>query len=115
MAEIVSIPESLYEAASIDGANRWQQDLYITLPLLRNVIGTCMILAATLSLIYFEGIFLMTGGGPANATMNLPMLAYNQYSNFRWGYTNAIGLTILILGLIFILVIRTVFRVGEEN
>ena len=115
LAEIASIPESLYEASAIDGANAWQQDLYITLPLLRNAIGTSMILAATLSLIYFEGIFLMTQGGPANATMNLPMLAYSQYQNFRWGYTNAIGTTILLLGLVFILIIRTVFRVGERH
>jgi raffinose/stachyose/melibiose transport system permease protein len=113
MAEIASIPESLYEAATVDGAKPWQRDLFITLPLLRTVVGTCMILAATMSLIYFEGIFLMTGGGPADATLNLPMFAYRHYSQFNWGYANAIGVVILLLGVLAILTIRRVFRVRE--
>jgi raffinose/stachyose/melibiose transport system permease protein len=113
MAEIASIPESLYEAATVDGAKAWQRDLFITLPLLRTVIGTCMILAATMSLIYFEGIFLMTGGGPADATLNLPMFAYRHYSQFNWGYANAIGVIILLMGVLAILTIRRVFR-GRE-
>ncbi|NIV35754.1 MAG: sugar ABC transporter permease, partial [Anaerolineae bacterium] len=66
MAEIVAIPESLYEAAAIDGASQIQKDLFITLPLLRNIVGTCVILAVTQSLIYFEGILLLTNGGPRN-------------------------------------------------
>lgn len=115
MAEIVAIPDEIYEAADIDGASAVQKDLYITLPLLRNIIGTCMILAATQSLIYFEGVLLMTNGGPANATLNLPMFAYQEYSLFRWGYTNTIGLVILSAGLMLILIIKTIFRVGERD
>lgn len=115
MAEIVSIPDSIYEAAQIDGASHLQQDFFITLPLLRNVLGTCMILSATRSLIYFEGILLMTNGGPMNATLNLPMFAYKEYSNYHYGYTNTIGFVILIFGLITIVVIRRLFRIGERD
>lgn len=115
MAEIAAIPESLYEAAEIDGATEFQKDLLITVPLLRNIIGTAMILAATQSLIYFEGILLMTNGGPANATLNMPMFAYRNYSNFNWGYTNAIGVLILILGIVLIVTIRALFRVGRRD
>ena len=115
MAEIVAIPDSLYEAASIDGATRTQQDVFITLPLLRNVVGTCVILAVTQSLIYFEGILLLTNGGPRNATLNLPMFAYQKYQLFEWGYANAIGVVIFILGLLSIALVWSLFRVGKRD
>ena len=115
MADIVAIPDSLYEAASIDGATRTQQDVFITLPLLRNVVGTCVILAVTQSLIYFEGILLLTNGGPRNATLNLPMFAYQKYQLFEWGYANAIGVVIFILGLVSIAAVWSLFRVGKRD
>ena len=115
MAEIVAIPESLYEAAAIDGATRTQQDFFITLPLLRNVVGTCVILAVTGSLIYFEGILLLTNGGPRNATLNLPMFAYQKYQLFEWGYANTIGVVIFVIGLISIATIWKVFNVGRRD
>lgn len=113
MAEIAAIPEDLYEAAIIDGANELQQDFHITLPLLRNVIGTCMILTVTQSLIYFEGIFLTTGGGPANATLNLSMATYRAFEDYDWGEANAIGIHILGLGVVAVIAIRKLFRIGE--
>ena len=115
MAEIVAIPESLYEAAAIDGATRTQQDIFITLPLLRNVVGTCVILAVTGSLVYFEGILLLTNGGPRNATLNLPMFAYQKYQLFEWGYANTIGVVIFILGLLSIATIWKLFNVGKRD
>ncbi len=115
MAEIAAIPQDIYEAAYVDGASELDQDLKITLPLLRNVIGTCMILTVTQSLIYFEGIFLTTGGGPANATLNLSMATYRAFENFDWGEANAIGMHILTLGVVAILVIRRVFRIGDKD
>lgn len=115
MAEIVAIPESLYEAAAIDGATRNQQDVFITLPLLRNVVGTCVILAVTGSLVYFEGILLLTNGGPRNATLNLPMFAYQKYQLFEWGYANTIGVVIFVLGLLSIATIWKLFNVGRRD
>lgn len=115
MAEIATIPQDLYEAATIDGASELQQDVKITLPLLRNVIGTCMILTVTQSLIYFEGIFLTTGGGPANATLNLSMATYRAFENFDWGEANAIGMHILTLGVVAIVAIRHIFRIGDHD
>ena len=114
MAEIATIPGDLYESAVLDGASEVAQDFYITLPLLRNVIGTCMILTVTQSLIYFEGIFLTTGGGPANATLNLSMATYRNFENFRWGQANTIGVHIVVFGVLAILIIRRVFRIGEK-
>lgn len=114
MAEIAAIPEDIYDQAIIDGASELQQDIHLTLPLLRNVIGTCMILTVTQSLIYFEGIFLTTKGGPANATLNLSMATYRDFSEFEWGQANTIGVHIVILGVVAIVAIRRIFRVGER-
>jgi raffinose/stachyose/melibiose transport system permease protein len=115
MAEIVAIPDSLYEAAAIDGATQTQQDFFITLPLLRNVLGTCTILTVTQSLIYFEGILLTTEGGPRNATLNLPMLAYKHKELVDWGYANTVGVVIFLLGILSIVLIWRLFRVGNKD
>ena len=114
MAEIASIPEDIYEAAVLDGASELTQDLKLTLSLLRNVIGTCMILTITQSLVYFEGIFLITKGGPANATLNLSMATYRSFETFEWGEANAIGVHIVVFGIAAILLVRRLFRIGER-
>ena len=71
-----SLPNELYEAASIDGAGRIKRFFYITLPLMRPTI----LILLTLFIIYtfkvFELIYVMTGGGPGYATMVIPLLAY---------------------------------------
>ncbi len=114
MAEIASIPGSLYEAAEIDGATRPQQVRHITLPLLRNVIGTCMILSVSIGLVSFEVIFLMTEGGPANETMNLAMHLYNKFTFTQFGYANAIGVFLIGLGFLLMMILNRAFRVGEQ-
>lgn len=115
LAEIASIPGELYESARIDGATETQQDRYITLPLLRRVIGTCMVLAVSLSLVGFEYIFLMTRGGPANATMTLPFYIYRLYTVPRFGYSNLVGLVTLLLGFATILVVQRIVKFREER
>jgi ABC-type sugar transport system permease subunit len=78
LAGMQAIPSEQYEAAEVDGANAWQRWLYVTLPGLRHVmLVTCM-----LSLIWtantFDIVFIMTRGGPSNATEVFPMLIYDQ-------------------------------------
>ena len=63
-----SIPPSLYEAASIDGASRWQQFRRITLPLIRPSLFLCFVVGIINSFTAFDLIFVMTGGGPGHAT-----------------------------------------------
>lgn len=116
LTEIGSIPNSLYEAADIDGASQWQKDLLITLPQLRNVIGTCTIIAATSKLKEFELIYLTTKGGPGTETMSLPLYLYNTsivQNNF--GYANMIGTILIGLGLILIYIISKVFKIGSDH
>ena len=116
LTEIGTIPDSLYEAADLDGASQWQKDLFITIPQLRNVIGTCMIIAATSKLKEFELIYLTTKGGPGTETMSLPLYLYNTsivQNNF--GYSNMIGTVLICLGLILIYIISKVFKIASDD
>ncbi len=114
-AEIVSIPTSVIESACIEGASSIQTDIYIRLPLLRNIIGTGMIMAVTSTLKMFEVIFLTTHGGPGNITMNLPVMLYYNTVNFNYGYGNAIATILLGLGLGFIVLITKAFRMNKSS
>ena len=82
VAGLQAIPESLYEAARLDGASWWQQFTRVTLPLLQPT----MIFATVLNTVGFFQIFaepyVMTRGGPLNATLSIAMLMYQQ--GFRW-------------------------------
>ena len=63
MAEIEAIPAEIDQLAPVDGASRWQLTRHITLPLLRNVVGVCLILVLLGTLAYFDGVYIMTGAG----------------------------------------------------
>jgi multiple sugar transport system permease protein len=78
LAELQSIPASLYEAAKVDGANRVQQFFHITLPHLMSVLGIIVLLRSIWTFNNFELIYLATGGGPIGMTETLPILAYRQ-------------------------------------
>lgn len=100
----------------MDGANNFQIDLHITLPMLRNVIGTTIIMGATYMLQMFDLIFLTTQGGPGTTTTNLPLYLYKTAMiNNNYGYANAIGSFIIILGLIFLFIINKSFRIGKTD
>lgn len=116
LAEIMSIPESVFEAAKIDGASDFKINIYIILPMLRNVLATCVILAATSMLKEFELIFLTTKGGPADLTLNLPLYLYKTAlieNNF--GYANTIGTVLIIMGIITIALVTKLFKFGESD
>jgi raffinose/stachyose/melibiose transport system permease protein len=115
MAEIAAIPAEVYDAAKVDGASQWQMTRYITLPLLRNIVGVCTILVLLATLVYFDGVYIMTGGGPANHTLTLSLYAFQEYSNSYWGYANAVGVLLLVFGVIVIVGVRRMFRIGERD
>lgn len=114
MAEVSSIPTELLEAAEADGASLIQRQLYIVLPLLRNIIGTVILLRLLVDIGMFDLIYILTSGGPNDATTTLALYAYRAYVHGEWGYANAIGSAILILGAALIVTVRRVFRIGER-
>ena len=115
MAEIGSIPRELYESAELDGASPWQRQRLITLPLLRNVVGTLVLISLLASIALFDVVYILTSGGPDNATVTLTLYAYRAYTNGAWGYANAVGMVIVVVGLLLIVGARRVFRIGERT
>lgn len=87
LAALQAIDSALYEAAALDGASRWQSFRHITLPNLRGITVVLGILMTIWSVNDFETPFLLTNGGPSEATQNLVMLAY-KYTFVR----NQVGL-----------------------
>ena len=115
LAELLSIPPELYEAAKIDGANVFQIDMYINIPLLKRIIGTGIIIAVTSVLKTFDIIFMTTNGGPGNSTVNLAIMSVNAIINQnRHGYANAIGIVLLLLGVVVMGVTTKVFRMNKS-
>ena len=94
------IPVDLYEATEIDGAGRFQQFRYITLPQLRNTIVTSSTLLIVGSLTYFDLIYVLTLGGPGDETRILPLDMYlNGFSLRAAGYGSAIATLLVGVGL----------------
>jgi raffinose/stachyose/melibiose transport system permease protein len=113
LASVMTIPDSLYEAAEIDGANTWQQEWHITLPMIKEILVTAMTLAMAYGLRHFEATFLLTNGGPANRTSVLGILLYKKLSALKYGQASSISTTLVILGLIMIVVIRS--TIGRKS
>lgn len=115
MSEIGAIPPELLEAASLDGATLFRRLWFITLPLLRHVIGTCILLCLLATLAFFDIVYILTVGGPADATVSLTVYAFRAYTNNQWGYANTIGVFVVAVGFLLVVVVRRVFHIGERE
>jgi raffinose/stachyose/melibiose transport system permease protein len=115
MTEVTAIPLDILEAAQVDGATRLQRQIRIVLPLLRHVIGTCVLLSLLSSLAFFDIVYILTSGGPNNATITLTVYAFQQYTADQWGYANAIGVFIVVTGFLVIVAMKKLFRIGERE
>jgi xylobiose transport system permease protein len=94
-----TIPASLYEAATIDGAGRYKQFFQITLPLLRYTIITSTVLMLVGSFTTFDTVLILTGGGPGTTTRIAPLYMYiTGFSGFEFGYASAVAVLLLALG-----------------
>jgi multiple sugar transport system permease protein len=92
-----SIPPTLYEASSIDGASPWQSFRYVTLPLMRPVALSVLLLGIIYTFKVFDLVFIMTGGGPVDATTVLPIYVYNlSFNFFRFGDGAATAVLLLL-------------------
>lgn len=102
LAALQSIPRELYEAAAIDGATAWQCFVKITLPFLAPMIMITVMLRAIWIANFADLIFVMTGGGPANATQILSTYIFTTaFRKLDFGYASAIAVVLLILLLIY--------------
>lgn len=98
LAALQGIPAHLYDAAEIDGANLWQRLVHVTLPQLRIVMLILLVLQIIGTMQVFTEPFVMTDGGPVNATITVLMLLYRyafRYGNF--GAASALGLILFVV------------------
>jgi multiple sugar transport system permease protein len=104
LAGLQTVPSELLEAAKLDGANRWKILMRVELPFIRNIIGLTSVLGLIWTANYFDGIYLMTGGGPVNASTTLPIWIYNTaFSNFNLSEASALSVILLVLVLLIAL------------
>ena len=105
LAGLQGIPEQLYEAAAMDGANIFQRFRHITLPMLSPVIFFNLIMGVIGGLQVFTQVYIMTGGGPANSTLFYVLYLFNNgFRFFKMGYASALAwvLFIIIMGVTLI-------------
>nr|WP_221401451.1 sugar ABC transporter permease [Paenibacillus phyllosphaerae] len=107
LAALQSIPSDLYEAASIDGANGWQQFVYITLPNIYKIIELNLFLTVTGALEVFDLPFVLTNGGPAGASETFVMKIISTAFQFNnYGLASAMSVVLLL----FVVVVLSIQR-----
>lgn len=113
------IPNTLYESSSLDGASKFQQFRYITLPLLKPSIFVALLFRTLDAFRVFDLIYVLTGGGPGGSTESLSVYAYKvMFSQTRFGYGSAMVIIMaLVVGFIAFIYIKAlgVNLIGEDR
>lgn len=116
LAALQGIPTDLYEAASVDGATRWQTFRTVTLPLLKDAIVLATLLRGVWEFNNVDLIYTMTAGGPGDLTTTLPLYVVNQairYHNF--GYGSALSVIGFVVLLLFAILYLRLSRFGRDT
>lgn len=112
-AALKSIDREMYEAATVDGATKWQSFRYITLPQLRGTTAVLIVLRTIWTATYYDLIQMVTGGGPTGSTTHLPILIYQaSFGSFQMGYAASIS---MILGVLMFICIIFYIRTGAAD
>ncbi|HZS89011.1 MAG TPA: sugar ABC transporter permease [Chloroflexota bacterium] len=112
LAGLQDVDRTLYEAADVDGANWWHKIRHVTLPSLSPVILFNVILAVIASFQFFTQAFIITNGGPMNATLYYSLYLYqNAFSYLHMGYASGLAWILLIIALaLTVLILRSSAR-----
>ncbi|HEV8633698.1 MAG TPA: sugar ABC transporter permease [Chloroflexota bacterium] len=114
MAGLADIPQDFYDAAKVDGANRLQEIWHITIPLLRNVTIFVTVTLAIAAFQMFTQVYVMTQGGPVNATETMQAIIYkNAFRYFKMGYAAAISWLLFLVIFALVAVQMRIFRSRE--
>ncbi len=101
LAGLQNIPDSLYESAEIDGASEWQKFWHITIPILSPTIFFNVVIGIIQVFQYFVPAYVMTSGGPQNATMFYSLYTYQTaFDDFNMGYASALAWLLFVIVLI---------------
>lgn len=106
LSALQTVPKEQYEAATIDGASKWQSFMLITIPHIRIIVGLLVVLRTIWVFNNFDLVYLITGGGPANITATVPIYAYN----LGWGLKQLGGSSaVTIILLLFLLCLTALY------
>jgi multiple sugar transport system permease protein len=113
LAGLATLPQDIYEAASLEGASRWRQFWDITFPMLVPISAAVVFIRLIESYKVMDTVFVMTGGGPGITTETLTLFAYQEgFKKFNLGYTAALSFLMLIvvtvIGTLYVTVLRPV-------
>ena len=115
LTALQSVDLELYDAAKIDGANRWQQFLNVTLPGIRPTFIFVVLLTIINSLLVFDYVFIITQGGPAGASEVVGTLMWKEaFERFEAGYASAMGLGLSFIAGVIVLIFILLRRRGWE-
>lgn len=111
-----NIPEEIFESAALDGANGIKKAFYITWPMTLDTVKISVILAVSGCMKIFEHIYIITGGGPGNASMVGAMYAYKtSFIKQRFGYGSTISVGIMIVSLVLVALCNVIFGKGKKK
>lgn len=116
LAGLQSIPRSLYEAASIDGAGPLGQFRFVTVPLLKPTTIFIVIISTIEAFQMFGPVYILTGGGPANATTTLVYYVWQSaFSRYMMGYAATVSVVLFVIILTIALIQRRLLGWGKEE
>jgi ABC-type sugar transport system permease subunit len=105
MAALESIPQDIYDVATLDGANLWQLGVHVLVPMLREVIVVAIAIAITASIKRFDLIYVMTGGGPVHDSELLATYMFRQaFLSYDMGYASTIAFFLFLLTLALVVI-----------
>jgi multiple sugar transport system permease protein len=116
MAGIKAIPEEIFEAACIDGANKWQVFCRITLPCLKPTMLYQVITALIGGMTMFDIPYVLSGGNgsPQSSVLTMVMYLYNStFQNYNFGYGATIGVVLFVIIIIFAAIAFKLMRSGQ--
>jgi len=115
LAALKGVPVSYYESAVLDGANAWQRFIHITVPSIRKTtfFVSTMLIIGTFQV--FDAAYLLTSGGPGNATMTIVYYIYNRgFQELKMGYASALSMVLFAIIFVFTLINMRINRAEEE-
>jgi multiple sugar transport system permease protein len=110
------LPAELFEAASVDGASRWQAFRHITVPLLAYIMLVAVLIRGMDAFRELDIIYVLTGGGPGTATQVIQMLSYRVFGLGHMGLANALGMiTLALVAVLCYLLMRAILYSGQAG
>ncbi len=110
---LTGLPEDVYEAATVDGATQRQKLIHLTIPMMKPTILATLMLGLIYTLRVFDVIWVMTGGGPVNATEVLPTLAYRESFN-RFNFGEGAAISVIMLAMLLVVALLYIRTTSEE-